>query len=150
EADPATVSRRHERRRVRARPPLCDQLRGLGLYGHSHRRTRGVPRACAGLPQARAGGIRPRGPGLDGRQCRAGRDGKSGARFLSLLRAREGRLAAAKNMIDTFSLEINARAIPAERLKAYQEAFIAGWGGFPLIGTKEQIVDGLQALSRAG
>jgi alkanesulfonate monooxygenase SsuD/methylene tetrahydromethanopterin reductase-like flavin-dependent oxidoreductase (luciferase family) len=57
---------------------------------------------------------------------------------------------AAKNMIDTFTLDINARMIPTERLKAYQEAFIAGWGGFPLIGTKEQIVDGLQALSRAG
>jgi FMNH2-dependent dimethyl sulfone monooxygenase len=62
----------------------------------------------------------------------------------------KGDWAAAKNMIDTFSLEINARAIPTERLKAYQEAFIAGWGGFPLIGTKEQIVDGLQALSQAG
>src|SRR5262249_16930788 len=62
----------------------------------------------------------------------------------------KGDWAAGKNMIDTFSPENNARAIPAERLKAYQEAFIAGWGGFPLIGTKEQIVDGLQALSRAG
>jgi alkanesulfonate monooxygenase SsuD/methylene tetrahydromethanopterin reductase-like flavin-dependent oxidoreductase (luciferase family) len=62
----------------------------------------------------------------------------------------KGDWEAAKNMIDTFSLEINARAIPPERLKAYQEAFIAGWGGFPLIGTKEQIVEGLQALSRAG
>jgi alkanesulfonate monooxygenase SsuD/methylene tetrahydromethanopterin reductase-like flavin-dependent oxidoreductase (luciferase family) len=62
----------------------------------------------------------------------------------------KGDWQAAKNMIDTFSLEINARAIPPEKLKAYQEAFIAGWGGFPLIGTKEQIVNGLQALSRAG
>ena len=62
----------------------------------------------------------------------------------------KGDWQAAKNMIDVFSAEINARDIPPERLKAYQEAFIAGWGGFPLIGTKEQIVDGLQALSRAG
>jgi alkanesulfonate monooxygenase SsuD/methylene tetrahydromethanopterin reductase-like flavin-dependent oxidoreductase (luciferase family) len=61
-----------------------------------------------------------------------------------------GDWAAAQNMIDTFSLEINARAIPPDRLKAFQEAFLAGWGGFPLIGSKEQIVDGLQALSRAG
>jgi len=53
-------------------------------------------------------------------------------------------------MIDTFSLEINARAIPPERMKALQEAFLAGWGGLPLIGTREQIVDGSQALSRAG
>jgi len=62
----------------------------------------------------------------------------------------KGDWEAAKNMIDTFSLEINARNIPPQRLKAYQEAFIAGWGGFPLIGTKEQIVDGLKDLSRAG
>ena len=43
-------------------------------------------------------------------------------------------------MIDIFSLEINARNIPPERLKAFQEAFLAGWGDRP-IGTKEQIVD---------
>jgi alkanesulfonate monooxygenase SsuD/methylene tetrahydromethanopterin reductase-like flavin-dependent oxidoreductase (luciferase family) len=53
-------------------------------------------------------------------------------------------------MIDVFSLDINARNFPPERLKAFQEAFLAGWGGFPLIGTKEQIVDGLQTLSDAG
>jgi alkanesulfonate monooxygenase SsuD/methylene tetrahydromethanopterin reductase-like flavin-dependent oxidoreductase (luciferase family) len=57
---------------------------------------------------------------------------------------------AAQNMIETFALEINARAIPPDRMKAFQEAFLAGWGGFPLIGTKEQIVDGLLSLSRAG
>jgi len=62
----------------------------------------------------------------------------------------KGDWPAARNMIDVFSAEINARNIPQERLKAYQEAFIAGWGGFPLIGTKEQIVDGLRDLSQAG
>ena len=62
----------------------------------------------------------------------------------------KGDWQAARNMIDTFAAEINARNIPPERLKAYQEAFIAGWGGFPLIGTKEQIVDGWRDLSRAG
>jgi len=62
----------------------------------------------------------------------------------------KGDWAAAQNMIDVFAAEINRRNIPPERLKAYQEAFIAGWGGFPLIGTKEQIVDGLHDLSRAG
>ena len=34
-------------------------------------------------------------------------------------------------------------------MKALPEAFLAGWGGHPLIGTKEQIVDRLQDLSRA-
>jgi dimethylsulfone monooxygenase len=62
----------------------------------------------------------------------------------------KGDWAAAQNMIDVFAAEVNARNIPPERLKAYQEAFIAGWGGFPLVGTKEQIVDGLRNLSRAG
>ncbi len=62
----------------------------------------------------------------------------------------KGDWEAARNMIETFSLEINARDIPPQRLKAYQEAFIAGWGGFPLIGTKEQIVEGLRDLSRSG
>ena len=28
--------------------------------------------------------------------------------------------------------------------------FIAGWSGFPLVGTKEQVVDGMAMLSRAG
>ena len=30
------------------------------------------------------------------------------------------------------------------------EMMISGWGGFPLIGTKEQIVDGLLTLSKIG
>jgi alkanesulfonate monooxygenase SsuD/methylene tetrahydromethanopterin reductase-like flavin-dependent oxidoreductase (luciferase family) len=63
---------------------------------------------------------------------------------------RKGDWDAARNMIDTFMLEINARNVPPERVKPLQEAFIQGWGGIPLIGTKEQIVDGLAALSRAG
>jgi dimethylsulfone monooxygenase len=62
----------------------------------------------------------------------------------------KGDWAAAQNMMNVFAADINARNIPPERLKAYQEAFIAGWGGFPIIGSKEQIVDGLRDLSRAG
>ncbi len=62
----------------------------------------------------------------------------------------KGDWQAARNMLDTFALEINARNIPPERLKGFLEAFLAGWGGFPLIGTKEQIVDGLRNLSHAG
>ena len=31
-----------------------------------------------------------------------------------------------------------------------KELFIAGWGGYPLIGTKEQVVDGLKKLSAMG
>jgi alkanesulfonate monooxygenase SsuD/methylene tetrahydromethanopterin reductase-like flavin-dependent oxidoreductase (luciferase family) len=57
---------------------------------------------------------------------------------------------AARNMINTFMLEINARNYPPEKIKPLQEAFIQGWGGLPVVGTKEQIVDALLSLSRAG
>jgi alkanesulfonate monooxygenase SsuD/methylene tetrahydromethanopterin reductase-like flavin-dependent oxidoreductase (luciferase family) len=62
----------------------------------------------------------------------------------------KGDWTAAKNMIDIFSAEINQRNIPPERIKAMQEAFIQGWGSVPIVGTREQVVDGLTALSRAG
>jgi alkanesulfonate monooxygenase SsuD/methylene tetrahydromethanopterin reductase-like flavin-dependent oxidoreductase (luciferase family) len=62
----------------------------------------------------------------------------------------KGDWAAAKTMIDIFSAEVNQRNIPPERIKAMQEAFIQGWGSVPIIGTREQVVDGLTALSRAG
>jgi dimethylsulfone monooxygenase len=62
----------------------------------------------------------------------------------------KGDWEAARNVVETFMLDINARNIPPERMKPMQEMFIAGWGGFPLIGSREQIVDGLIALARTG
>jgi alkanesulfonate monooxygenase SsuD/methylene tetrahydromethanopterin reductase-like flavin-dependent oxidoreductase (luciferase family) len=62
----------------------------------------------------------------------------------------KGDWAAAANMVDTFALEINKRDVPPERIKPLQEAFIQGWGGLPVVGTKEQIVDTLTTLSRGG
>jgi FMNH2-dependent dimethyl sulfone monooxygenase len=62
----------------------------------------------------------------------------------------KGDWEAAKNMVETFSLEINKRDVPPERIKPLQEAFIQGWGGLPVVGTKEQVVDALTTLSRAG
>ena len=58
----------------------------------------------------------------------------------------KGDWEAARNVVETFMLDVNARNIPPERMRPMQEMFIAGWGGFPLIGTREQIVDGLIAL----
>ncbi|HWM45430.1 MAG TPA: LLM class flavin-dependent oxidoreductase [Xanthobacteraceae bacterium] len=57
---------------------------------------------------------------------------------------------AAMNVINAMGAEINERDYPPERRKAMAEMFVAGWGGFPLVGTKEQIVDGLAMLSRIG
>jgi dimethylsulfone monooxygenase len=48
------------------------------------------------------------------------------------------------------TLGLNAKTFSAEALKHLKELFIAGWGGYPLIGTKEQVVDGLKTLSAMG
>jgi alkanesulfonate monooxygenase SsuD/methylene tetrahydromethanopterin reductase-like flavin-dependent oxidoreductase (luciferase family) len=50
----------------------------------------------------------------------------------------------------TTTLGINAQTMPpdvAHRLKAH---FIAGWAGYPIVGTKEKVVDELATLARAG
>ncbi len=57
---------------------------------------------------------------------------------------------AAGNVIDAMAAEINEKEFPPERKRAISEMFIAGWGGHPLVGTKEQIVDKLAGLSRMG
>ena len=57
---------------------------------------------------------------------------------------------AARYVIDTMGADINKRDYPPERRKAMAEMMISGWGGFPLIGTKEQVVDGLKMLSAMG
>jgi alkanesulfonate monooxygenase SsuD/methylene tetrahydromethanopterin reductase-like flavin-dependent oxidoreductase (luciferase family) len=55
---------------------------------------------------------------------------------------------AATFALDTLGL--NAKTFAPDALKHLKELFIAGWGGFPLIGTKEQVVDGLKMLSAMG
>jgi alkanesulfonate monooxygenase SsuD/methylene tetrahydromethanopterin reductase-like flavin-dependent oxidoreductase (luciferase family) len=60
----------------------------------------------------------------------------------------KGDWAAASNALDTMGL--NAKTFPPGVLDTLKAHFIAGWGGYPLVGTKEQVVDGLQTLSRMG
>ena len=62
----------------------------------------------------------------------------------------KGDWGAAKNMVEIFSLETNKRNVPPERMKPLQEAFIQGWGGLPVVGTRAQVVDALATLSKAG
>ena len=62
----------------------------------------------------------------------------------------QGDWEAAKNMVEIFSLETNKRNVSPERIKPLQEAFIQGWGGLPVVGTREQVVDTLATLSKAG
>lgn len=57
---------------------------------------------------------------------------------------------AAVNMVNTMATEINERRYTPEIRRAMAEQFVSSWGGIPLIGTKEQIVDGLAMMSRVG
>ena len=59
----------------------------------------------------------------------------------------KGDFEAAMNVVNAMAAEVNERNYAPERKKAMAELFVSGWGGFPLIGTKEQIVDGLKMLS---
>jgi alkanesulfonate monooxygenase SsuD/methylene tetrahydromethanopterin reductase-like flavin-dependent oxidoreductase (luciferase family) len=60
----------------------------------------------------------------------------------------EGDWEAAENLVTM--LGINSQSLPpgvAQQLKAH---FIAGWGGVPVVGTKEQIVDKLGDMMKLG
>jgi alkanesulfonate monooxygenase SsuD/methylene tetrahydromethanopterin reductase-like flavin-dependent oxidoreductase (luciferase family) len=48
------------------------------------------------------------------------------------------------------TLGLNAKTFAPEAIKHLKELFIAGWGGYPLVGTKEQVIDGLAQLSAMG
>ena len=48
------------------------------------------------------------------------------------------------------TLGLNAKTFSPEAIKHLKELFIAGWGSYPLIGTRDQVVDGLKMLSTMG
>lgn len=53
----------------------------------------------------------------------------------------------ANNLMSVLGLESESFG---EQLRAFQERFVLGYGGYPIIGTPEQVVDELAALSGAG
>ena len=59
----------------------------------------------------------------------------------------KGDWVAATNLVETMGL--NTPRSP-ELLQTLKMHFIAGWGGYPLIGSREQIVDGFAKLSDIG
>ncbi len=69
-------------------------------------------------------------------------------RFYQYCVHEKGDWAGVQNLVDIMG--INSLSIPAATLQVLKEHFIAGWGGFPLVGTKEQIVDKLLMMSKAG
>lgn len=48
------------------------------------------------------------------------------------------------------TLGLNAKTFSPEAIKHLKELFIAGWGSYPLVGTREQVVEGLKMLSDMG
>jgi FMNH2-dependent dimethyl sulfone monooxygenase len=60
----------------------------------------------------------------------------------------KGDWEAATNLIETMGLNSQGRS--PELLRSMKTHFIGGWGGYPLVGTKEQVVDGLTMLSNLG
>jgi dimethylsulfone monooxygenase len=75
---------------------------------------------------------------------------KEARQFYDYYVHQKGDWVAAGNVVAAMAAEINERNYPPERARAMAEMFVSGWGGHPLIGTREQIVDGLIALSRMG
>jgi dimethylsulfone monooxygenase len=55
---------------------------------------------------------------------------------------------AVENLVTTFG--INSQSLPPEVARSMKEHFIAGWGGIPVVGTAEQIVEGLSGLVDVG
>jgi alkanesulfonate monooxygenase SsuD/methylene tetrahydromethanopterin reductase-like flavin-dependent oxidoreductase (luciferase family) len=53
---------------------------------------------------------------------------------------------AAENVIKIAGVESES----FEHAKTFQERLIAGWGGYPLVGTPEQVVEELRRLNEAG
>ncbi len=62
----------------------------------------------------------------------------------------KGDWEAAGNVVNSMAAEINARTYTPEQVKAMREVFVSGWGGNTLVGTKEQIVDGLARIASWG
>ncbi len=48
------------------------------------------------------------------------------------------------------TMGLNSQTFAPEALQHLKGLFISGWGGYPLIGTKEQVIDGLKMLSAMG
>ncbi|HEY1819386.1 MAG TPA: LLM class flavin-dependent oxidoreductase [Trebonia sp.] len=60
----------------------------------------------------------------------------------------KGDWEAIDNLVGT--LGMNSQSVPADVLAATKRHFVAGWGGYPLIGTSEMVVDKLSALVDTG
>ena len=60
----------------------------------------------------------------------------------------KGDWEVANNICDIFGIQ--SGSCSTEYLDKFRENFIAGWGGYPLVGTADQVTDKLLELSRTG
>ena len=60
----------------------------------------------------------------------------------------KGDWEAGTNLVTTMG--INAETFTEEEMVGMKAHFMAGWGGFPIVGTKDQIVDTMLNLSSCG
>ena len=60
----------------------------------------------------------------------------------------KGDYVAVNNLMNIFGVQ--TETLPQEALEQFRFHFIAGHGGYPLVGTPEQIVDGLEILTKMG
>ncbi len=91
---------------------------------------------------------RARDPHLDSRLRRVPRDREGGQGLSQLLRLREGRLGGGRQSPEDFRAA--QPDLDAKTLDGHKAHFIAGHGGYPLVGTAEQIVDELGKLADIG
>lgn len=68
--------------------------------------------------------------------------------FLDYYVSQKGDWEAVDNLAS--SMGLNSHSFPPETLEAMKFHFIAGWAGYPIIGTKEQVVDTLIASDEGG
>ena len=68
--------------------------------------------------------------------------------YLNYYVREKGDLEAVNNLMSIF--EVQTETLPPEALDQFRFHFMAGHGGYPLVGTPEQIVDGLTTLAEMG
>ncbi|MGE4615454.1 MAG: LLM class flavin-dependent oxidoreductase, partial [Gammaproteobacteria bacterium] len=62
---------------------------------------------------------------------------------------REGDWEAANNIMDLLGIESSSFG-DKDTVRRLGERFIAGWGGYPLVGTPEQVVEKMQSIHNMG
>ncbi|MDF2118495.1 LLM class flavin-dependent oxidoreductase [Roseiarcaceae bacterium H3SJ34-1] len=80
--------------------------------------------------------------------CAIGDTDKAAQEFIDWCVHKHGDWDAVDNVIR--SLGIQTGVLPPEQLEAAKYHFIAGWGGFPLVGTARHVADKLAQLSEVG